>query len=56
MENGNGTEMESRNRKNSQKMPEKVIMQYTGWTGWILQHNDSLQHCLDPFTKTIETL
>ena len=31
----------------------KIIIQYTGW---ILQHNVSLQHWLDPFAKTIETL
>ena len=38
------------------KCLKKVIMQYTGWMGWILQLNVSLKHCLDPFAKAIETL
>ena len=45
--------MESGNGNEPQKMPDKVIMQYIDW---ILQHNVSLQHRLDPFAKTIETL
>ena len=31
-------------------------MQYAGGIGWILQHNVSSLHCLDPFAKTIETV
>ena len=48
---------ESGNWNDQHKMTDKVHhAMYRLDIGCILQHNVSLQHCLDPFARTIKTL
>ena len=46
---------ESGNGNDLRKTPN-IDHHAIGWIDWILQHNVSLCHCLNPFTSTIETL